>query len=66
MCTNAKGINKWYFPASLYDGDNAHHPGISLRIPPPINIANVCYHSLLGDSISFLVSNPLEGANSKA
>ena len=31
--------------------------GISLHVPLPMNVANARYHSLLGDAISFLVSN---------
>jgi len=30
----------------------------TLHIPLPMNVANACYHSLLGDNISFLVFKP--------
>jgi len=30
---------------------------ILLHVPLPMNVANAHYHSLLGDTISFLVSN---------
>jgi len=33
--------------------------GISLHVPLPMNVANARYHSSLGDTISFLVSNSL-------
>ena len=36
----------------------SYKPGTSLHIPPPINIVNLHYHSLLGDNSSSLVSNP--------
>ena len=31
----------------------SYKPRISLRILPPINVANACYHSLLGNNNSF-------------
>jgi len=33
--------------------------GIPLHVPVPMNVVNARYHSLLGDAISFLVSNSL-------
>ena len=32
--------------------------GISLHVPPPMNVVNMHYHSLLDDNISFLVFQP--------
>ena len=38
---------------------------ISLHVPLPMNVANARYHSLLGDAISFLVSNSFSSASDK-